>query len=162
MDALALRPEQRQHLGRLRPSRTEPMRRASVEFGHLAGLHDEVVLAQSQPQAAGQNVHPLVALVGLLLAGRLARRAPDRRGLVPLGLQPAELRQGEQLIGTYIEADFAGATKVPGLWVAGNLAQPMAQPMAAASAGLTAGAAINYDLILEETSRAVKDKVPFL
>jgi hypothetical protein len=26
--------------------------------------------------------------------------------------------------------------------------------MAAASAGLTAGAAINYDLILEETSRA--------
>jgi thioredoxin reductase len=309
MDSLALRPEQRQHLGRLRPSRTEPMRRASVEFGHLAGLHDEVVLAQSQPQAAGQNVHPLVTRygsqvetsrvtalsrdgdrfrvrigsravtarrllvatgvrdelpdvpglaarwgidvlhcpychgwevrdqrIGILATGPAAvhqallfsqlsahvtllqhtgpkptgeqREQLDARGiavtdgpveaveagpegltgvrlaggrqlsldaivvaprlharaelLVPLGLQPAELRQGEQLIGTYIEADLAGATKVPGVWVAGNLAQPMAQVMAAASAGLTAGAAINYDLILEETSRAVKDKVPFL
>jgi thioredoxin reductase len=92
-----------------------------------------------------------LSLDAIVVAPRLHARAEL---LVPLGLQPAELRQGEQLIGTYIEADFAGATKVPGVWVAGNLAQPMAQVMAAASAGLTAGAAINYDLILEETSRA--------
>lgn len=91
-----------------------------------------------------------LSLDAIVVAPRLHARAEL---LVPLGLQPAELRQGEQLIGTYIEADLAGATKVPGVWVAGNLAQPMAQVMAAASAGLTAGAAINYDLILEETSR---------
>ena len=70
--------------------------------------------------------------------------------LAPLGLKPAELRLGEYSLGTYIEADQAGATAVPGVWVAGNLANPQAQVITSAAAGLTAGAAINYDLVLEE------------
>jgi thioredoxin reductase (NADPH) len=57
------------------------------------------------------------------------------------------------VIGTRIEADPAGATAVPGVWVAGNLTDPQAQVIAAAAAGLTAAAAINYDLILEEARR---------
>jgi thioredoxin reductase len=74
--------------------------------------------------------------------------------LAPLGLEPAELRHGDYLIGTYIEADPVGATAIPGVWVAGNLANLQAQVMTAAAAGLAAGAAINYDLILEETAQA--------
>jgi thioredoxin reductase len=70
------------------------------------------------------------------------------------GLEPAELRHGDYLIGTYIEADPVGATAVPGVWVAGNLTNLQAQVITAAAAGLAAGAAINYDLILEETGQA--------
>jgi hypothetical protein len=47
--ALALRAEEHQHLGGLRPRVAEPMRNAGVELGDLTGLHDEVVLGQSQP-----------------------------------------------------------------------------------------------------------------
>ncbi|HEV2252985.1 MAG TPA: NAD(P)/FAD-dependent oxidoreductase [Streptosporangiaceae bacterium] len=106
-------------------------------------------------------------LTGVRLAGGRQLKldavivAPHMRAraelLAPLGLEPTELRQGDYLIGTYIEADPAGATAVPGVWVAGNLANPQAQVIGAAAAGLTAGAAINYDLVLEETTRAVKD-----
>ena len=74
--------------------------------------------------------------------------------LAPLGLEPAELRHGDYLIGTYIEADPVGTTAVPGVWVAGNLTNLQAQVITAAAAGLAAGAAINYDLILEETGQA--------
>jgi thioredoxin reductase len=48
-----------------------------------------------------------------------------------------------------------GATAVPGVWVAGNVANLMDQVMSAAAAGVRAGAAINHDLIAEETRRAV-------
>jgi thioredoxin reductase len=48
-----------------------------------------------------------------------------------------------------------GATAVPGVWVAGNLTDIQAQVITAAAAGLTAGAAINFDLVLEETRPAV-------
>jgi thioredoxin reductase len=73
--------------------------------------------------------------------------------LLPLGLKPAEVRLGEYLVGTRIEAGHAGATGVPGIWVAGNLADVQAQVMAVAAAGLMAGAAINYDLVLEAAGK---------
>jgi hypothetical protein len=82
--ALALRPEQHQHLGWLRPVAAKPVRGAGVEFGGLTG----------------------------------------------------------------------GATAIPGVWVAGNLADPQAQVVASAAAGLAAGAAINLDLVTEGASRA--------
>jgi 2-polyprenyl-6-methoxyphenol hydroxylase-like FAD-dependent oxidoreductase len=47
--ALALRPEQGQQLGGLRPGAAEPVRDASVELGGFARLHDEIVLGEPQP-----------------------------------------------------------------------------------------------------------------
>jgi thioredoxin reductase len=70
--------------------------------------------------------------------------------LEPLGLEPVEVLLGEHPIGTRIEADRTGATAVPGVWVAGNLTDPQAQVVSAAAAGLMAGAAINFDLVLEQ------------
>ena len=67
---------------------------------------------------------------------------------------PAEVLIGEHPVGTRIEADRTGATAVPGVWVAGNLTDTQAQVIASAAAGLTAGAAINIDLVLEETRNA--------
>ena len=176
------------------------MRCASVEFCHLARLHDEVVLAQPQPQAAGEHVHPLVALVALLLPSRLARRGDHLVGADPARLArqrdqgpaasphrpdadpriPGRGRadqfvqrhligagQGQQQLQGRLaaagfqpgqRADPVGATAVPGVWVAGNLANLQAQVITAAAAGLAAGAAINYDLILEETGQAAEKR----
>lgn len=92
-----------------------------------------------------------VALDALIVAPRLTARAEL---LSPLGLAPAEVRLGGQVIGTRIEADPAGATSVPGVWVAGNLADVQAQVITSAASGLAAGAAINADLVAEDARRA--------
>ena len=92
-----------------------------------------------------------VALDAVIVAPRMTARAEL---LAPLGLTPAEVRIGEHVAGTRIEADRTGATAVPGVWVAGNIADIQAQVITSAAAGLTAGAAINVDLVLEETRNA--------
>ena len=53
----------------------------------------------------------------------------------PLGLEPAEVRIGDHVVGTHIEADATGATAVPGVWVAGNLTDVQAQVISSAAAG---------------------------
>jgi thioredoxin reductase len=93
-----------------------------------------------------------VALDALIVAPRMTANAEL---LAPLGLTPTEVRMGEQVMGTQIEADPSGATSVPGLWVAGNLANIAAQVITSAAAGLTAAAAINGDLAAEDAKRAV-------
>jgi len=92
-----------------------------------------------------------VALDAVIVAPRMTARAEL---LAPLGLTPAEVRLGEHVVGTRIEADHTGATAVPGVWVAGNISDIQAQVITSAAAGLTAGAAINFDLVLEETRNA--------
>jgi thioredoxin reductase len=61
----------------------------------------------------------------------------------------------DRVIARHVVVDRAGATGVPGVYAAGNVADPMAQVMAAAAAGLMAGAAINGDLVAEDTAAAV-------
>lgn len=75
--------------------------------------------------------------------------------LADLGLVAAEMKAVDQVIGTYVAADPVGATEVPGVWVAGNVADPKGKVIAAAAAGVQAAAAINADLIAEDVSRAV-------
>ncbi|MEV6606143.1 NAD(P)/FAD-dependent oxidoreductase [Kutzneria sp. NPDC051319] len=65
----------------------------------------------------------------------------------------------EHPAGTYIPAD-GEATAVPGVWVAGNVTNLMEQVIGAAAAGVRAGAAINADLITEETELAVAKAFP--
>ncbi|MDN3353033.1 NAD(P)/FAD-dependent oxidoreductase [Actinomadura sp. DC4] len=86
---------------------------------------------------------------------RLTARAELLAGL---GLEPTEQRMGEHVVGTYIAADPLGATEAPGVWVAGNVAAPFDQVIGSAAAGVRAGAAINADLIAEETRRAVAER----
>jgi thioredoxin reductase len=76
-----------------------------------------------------------------------------RAGVVaPLGLKPVPDPLG---VGEHIPAGPTGLTAVPGVWVAGNATDLMAQVVGAAAAGVTAAAAINADLIVEDTGRAV-------
>jgi thioredoxin reductase len=92
-----------------------------------------------------------VSLDALIVAPRMTANAEL---LAPLGLTPAEVRMGEQVMGTQIEAGPSGATSVPGVWVAGNLANIAAQVITSAAAGLTAAAAVNADLAAEDAQRA--------
>jgi SAM-dependent methyltransferase len=75
--------------------------------------------------------------------------------LAPLGVQPLEVRLGDHVLGTQVEADPTGATTAPGVWVAGNIADIKAQVISSAAAGLAAGAAINADLIAADADQAV-------
>jgi len=50
-----------------------------------------------------------------------------------------------------------GATSVPGVWVAGNVANPRAQVITAAGEGSAAAIAINADLVDEDVANAVRD-----
>ncbi len=58
-------------------------------------------------------------------------------------------------MGEHVESDAMGLTAVPGVWVAGNVTEPTAQVLASANAGVMAGAAINADLVAEDTREAV-------
>jgi thioredoxin reductase len=93
-----------------------------------------------------------VGLDALIVAPRMTARAEL---LAPLGLTPVEVTQGGHVMGTQIEAGPSGATSVPGVWVAGNVAAIQAQVITSAAAGLTAAAAINADLAAQDAERAV-------
>src|SRR5206468_10455121 len=53
-----------------------------------------------------------------------------------------------------------GLTDVPGAWVAGNVTDLSATVIAAAAQGVAAAAAINADLVAEDTRRAVNERAP--
>jgi thioredoxin reductase len=76
--------------------------------------------------------------------------------LTPLGIQVVEQEMHGVVRGTRVPAGPGGLTEVPGVWVAGNVADISAQVMASAVQGLDAGAVINIDLLLEDVRRAVE------
>ena len=144
------------HVTLLRHTGPEP---DAEQRGQLAALGVAVADGKVERVEADAN-----GLTGVRLAGRghlaldaivVAPRYQARAELLePLGLKPAEVMMGEHPVGTRIEADRTGLTAVPGVWVAGNLTDPQAQLIAAAAGGLMAGAAINFDLVLEEARLA--------
>ena len=75
--------------------------------------------------------------------------------LASLGLSPAPMERDGTVVGSYFPAGPMGETEIPGVYVAGNVADVMAQVIVSAAAGLKVGAAINADLIEEDTRRAV-------
>lgn len=74
--------------------------------------------------------------------------------LAGLGLE-AKAHPMSADVGEQIEADATGLTAVPGVWVAGNVTDLIAHVVGAANAGVMAGAAINADLVAEDTRHAV-------
>jgi thioredoxin reductase len=98
---------------------------------------------------AGGDVVPRTALV---VAPRFTARAGV---LASLGLDAVPQEMNGHVVGSYVPADPMGATAVPGVWVAGNVADIRAQVIASAAAGLNVAAAINADLIAEDIRVAV-------
>ncbi|MQA80745.1 MAG: FAD-binding protein [Streptosporangiales bacterium] len=91
----------------------------------------------------------VVSREAVAVSSRMVARAGF---LAKLGLRPAAHPSG---IGEYLPADATGRTEAPGVWVAGNLTDPVAQVGTAAAAGAGAAAQISADLVAEETRRAV-------
>ncbi len=56
----------------------------------------------------------------------------------------------------FVTTDRSGHTSVPGVWAAGNVADPRAQVITAAGAGSAAAIAINNDLVQADVDRAVR------
>jgi thioredoxin reductase len=118
---------------------TGPVERLETTDGRLSGvrLADGTVVAREV----------------LVVAPRFTSRSAV---LASLGLEAEELRMGDTVVGTAVPTGADGATSVPGLYVAGNVADLRAQVVSSAAQGLMAGARINADLVEEDTARAVQ------
>jgi len=61
-------------------------------------------------------------------------------------------------MGEFIPSDAAGLTDLPGVWVAGNVTDLSATVIGAAAQGVAAAAAVNADLVAEDTRLAVNER----
>ncbi|MEJ7635732.1 FAD-dependent oxidoreductase [Aeromicrobium sp.] len=98
-------------------------------------------------------------LVGVELeGGRVVPRDAVfvRPNFVPHGNLLTELGCATHETG-WVVADGTGRTSVPGVWAAGNVANPRAQVITAAGEGSAAAIAINNDLVDEDVRLAVHD-----
>jgi thioredoxin reductase len=75
------------------------------------------------------------------------RFVPNNELLVRLGCETDD--------AGWPRADATGRTTVPGVWVAGNVANPRAQVITAAGEGSSAAIAINNDLVDDDVRRAL-------
>jgi thioredoxin reductase len=91
----------------------------------------------------------------VLAAG--TRMTPRLDGFEDLGLVLEELPAG---MGQKVATGMAGTTEVPGVWVAGNAADPTAQVGASAAAGALAGAHLHGELVMVEADAAVAALAP--
>jgi thioredoxin reductase len=141
-----------------------------VHFEHIAPL-----TAEDAEKLAARGIDVITGVVDRLeiVGGRLAGielsdgRVIKRSALVvgprmvarstvldSLGLVPVPHPAGAAF-GEYYEADPAGRTSVPGVWLAGNVTDIQAQVIVSAGRGLMVGAMVNAELIAAETQRAV-------
>ena len=115
----------------------------------------EVTAVEGKPRLTGVRLATgeLVPRQAVVIFAPVSARAGY---LAELGIEPVEQFFGELSVGTAIPAGPTGATDVPGVYAAGNLVVPMMQVIGAAAAGVGAAAAINGDLMAEDTQRAVE------
>lgn len=78
--------------------------------------------------------------------------------LTALGVETVDLEFEGTPVASHVVAGPTGRTSVPGVWVAGNVTDPMAQVVMAAAAGVRAAADVNGYLILDDTERAVRGR----
>jgi thioredoxin reductase len=112
----------------------------------------DIVVADDALTAVRMASGAVVALDVMVVAPRYTARADV---LATLGLEPVNAETAGHVIGSHMPTGAAGATTLPGVWVAGNVADVHSQVIIAAAAGLNAGIAINADLVAEDTRTAV-------
>jgi thioredoxin reductase len=108
-----------------------------VQEGEVVGLEGPADGLDGARLADGTTV----LLDAVVVAPRMLARSAV---LDSLGLAYEEHPSG---MGEQYPSGLGGRTDIPGVWVAGNVADVGAQVVAAAAAGLMAGAAINADLM---------------
>ncbi|CAM4472589.1 NAD(P)/FAD-dependent oxidoreductase [Nocardia ninae] len=113
--------------------------------GEVAALQ----IANDRLTGVRMRTGEVVELQALVCGPRFSARGDL---LAPLGLTPTAHPSG---IGDYIATDATGRTAVPGVWAAGNVADPAKQLIGAAAMGAEVAAAMIDDLISEEVRGAV-------
>ena len=120
----------------------------SVVTGEVAELHTDGGRLAGVRLRSGR----LVSRDAIVVAPRFTARSAV---LESLGLLAQEVEMGGHVFGSAVPSGPAGATTVPGGWVAVNVTDLRAQVISSAAAGLDAAAALNGDLIAEDTQRAM-------
>ena len=154
---------------------------ASVEHAHLirqwsadliffTHTHDLNAAEREQLESGGirivdGEVRGIVVegdgLTGVMLGdGRTVDRAalfirPEIRPRLDHLLEHLECETDE--LG-FVRVDHVGRTSMPGVWSAGNVANPRAQVITAAGEGSAAAISINADLVAEDVRRATSTK----
>ena len=131
------------------PSPEELEELAARDVRVLAGVVTAVEVTDDRLSGVRLADGTVVPRGALAVASRLVPRSAVLEGL---GLHPVPDPSGA---GERIEADPTGRTAVDGVWVAGNVTNPMAQVVVAAAGGHLVGAAVNADLAAEDTRNAV-------
>jgi thioredoxin reductase len=99
-------------------------------------------------------------LKGVVLGdGRTVDRAAlfVRPDIKPRGIGLLEQLGCEIGDGGFVTVDAVGKTTAPGVWAAGNVANPRAQVITAAGEGSAAAIAINADLVQEDARNALDE-----
>jgi thioredoxin reductase len=132
--------------------------------------HTNQLTADDREQLVAREIGVVEGTVKRLVVDndRLHGVELDDGRVVPRGavfVRPRFVPNADLLVGLgcavddngWVVADALGRTTVPGVWVAGNAANPRAQVITAAGEGSSAAIALNADLIEEDIRNAIQD-----
>lgn len=134
---------------RVAPSDAETEQLAARGIKVVDGAVEAVRVEQDRLRGVALAGGPEIAVEALVVGPRVHARLEAFAGL---GLAPSEHPMG---IGTYLAADADGATSVPGVWTAGNVADLKAQVLASAATAAWTAVVINNHLMAEELAADV-------
>ena len=138
--------------GRPHPSADESEQLAARGIAVVEEPLDRVVVEDDRVTGVRLASGAVVARQALVVSPRMTARSEV---LSSLGVETEEVELDGVVLGTVARSEPTGATSVPGVWVAGNVADLRAQVISSASAGLGVAAMLNADLIAEDTRVAV-------
>jgi len=131
------------------PTAEEAEQLAARGIRVVSGLVDSLRITDGRLAGVNMRDGSFVAQQSLAVGPRMIARSEV---LTSLGLMTTQHPMG---VGEFVAGDATGQTEVPGVWVAGNVTDLMAGVVGAAAAGMATAAAINLDLIAEDTRKAV-------
>jgi thioredoxin reductase len=137
--------------GSIEPDEVELEQLAARNVTVVHGAVERLEVKQGRLNGVKLATGGVVSIDALAVAPVFTARTQYFSGL---GLR---IQQHPSGMGEYVETDADGATGVPGVWAAGNVADLRAQVLSSAAAGGTAAVAINSDLMAEELQAAVAD-----
>jgi thioredoxin reductase/SAM-dependent methyltransferase len=130
-------------------SEVDALRASGVDIRY--GQVSSIVSGSDGHVAAVELVnHERIDADAVAIGPRFRARAEP---FVPLGLQPVVHPSG---LGDFVETDTTGATAVPGLYAAGNVADPSQQVLQAAADGSRVGAMISFSLAHDDIRNAAR------
>ncbi len=126
---------------------------AARDISVVEGRAESIVVTDDQLSGVQLADGQLVPAEAVVVA---PRPAPRGEPVEALGLETADAVVEGIVIGSAVVADASGATSVPGVYAAGNLASVKEQVITSAASGLMVASIMNMDLIMEDTQRAVE------